>query len=62
MNPLTTKQEIALLRSAVISLIGQDPEGEYRPEFVEKIFRDFRRVPTKKFVSAKQFLNDVRKA
>ena len=30
----TLTQEVALLRSSVIGLIGKDPEGEYRPAFV----------------------------
>ncbi|MBI4088513.1 hypothetical protein HY415_00225 [Candidatus Kaiserbacteria bacterium] len=30
----TLAQEVALLRSSVIGLIGKDSEGEYRPEFV----------------------------
>lgn len=32
--------EIAMLRSAMIGLIGEkDPEGEYRPEYVEKVLK-----------------------
>ena len=31
------KQEVRLLRSAVIGIVGKDPEGEYRPEFVKRI-------------------------
>lgn len=56
MSELTLQQEVALLRSAVISLVGEDAEGRYRPEFVESTFAALRRKPTKRFVSARQFL------
>ena len=32
----TLAQEVALLRSAVIGLVGKDLEGEYRPAFVAR--------------------------
>ena len=59
MNQLTLQQEVSLLRSAVIGLIGEDPEGRYRPEFVESTFAALKRQPTRRFVSAKQFLDDI---
>ncbi|MDP3645513.1 MAG: hypothetical protein Q8R25_00290 [bacterium] len=59
MNQLTLQQEVALLRSAVISLVGKDPEGEYRPDFVESTFAALRRKSTKHFISAQQFLANV---
>lgn len=62
MNTLTVKQEITLLRSAVISLIGRDTEGEYRPEFVRSTLVALSRKPTKHFTSPKQFLADIAKA
>ena len=61
MNMLTLKQEVTLLRSAVISIVGQDAEGSYRPEFVESTFAALQRMPTKQFVSSKQFLADIAK-
>ena len=61
MNTLTIKQEITLLRSAVISIIGRDPEGEYRPAFVKSTLVALAQKPTKKFVSQKQFLADISK-
>jgi len=48
-----------MLRSAVIGLIGKDPEGEYRAEFVASTFASLRRKPSKRFVSTQQFLADV---
>ena len=57
------KKEVGLLRSAVIGIIGeQDPEGEYRPEFVKKVFDDLKRRPTHVFRTPKQFLKEVRAA
>ena len=62
MNTLTIKQEITLLRSAVINLIGRDTEGEYRPEFVKSTIAALSQKPTKHFTSAKQFLAGISKA
>ena len=33
------KSEVGKLRSAVISLIGEDPEGVYNPQFVNETLR-----------------------
>jgi len=38
-SKINIAQELTLLRSAVIGLIGKDPEGEYKPEFVKKVLR-----------------------
>ena len=62
MNTLTTKQEITLLRSAVINLIGRDAEGEYRPEFVKSTLAALSRRATRHFTSPKQFLASISKA
>lgn len=55
----TLKQEVALLRSAVIGLIGEDSEGRYRPEFVESTFAALRRKPTNRFHSPERFLKEL---
>lgn len=62
MSKLTLQQEVSLLRSAVISLVGRDSEGEYRPEFVEEVFEDLKRKPTRVFTTPEKFLRDVRNA
>ena len=62
MSNLTLKQEVELLRSAVIGIIGKDPEGEYQPEFVKSTFEALKRKPTRRFVSSKQFLEDISRA
>ncbi len=61
MNTLTVKQEITLLRSAVINLIGRDTEGEYKPEFVKSTLAALSQKATKRFSSPKQFLADILK-
>ena len=62
MENLTLKQEVALLRSAVIGLIAEhDPEGEYRPEFIESTFAAMAEKPTHNFTTPKKFLADIRK-
>ena len=62
MSELTLQQEVALLRSAVIGLIAErDPEGEYRPEFIESTFAAITEKPTSRFTTAKEFLARTRK-
>ena len=40
MNMIALEKEVKMLRSFVISIVGKDPEGDYRPEFVRKALRD----------------------
>ena len=61
MENLTLQQEVALLRSAVIGLIAErDPEGEYRPEFVEEMFVTLAEKPEFTFTTSKQFLKHLK--
>jgi len=52
-------QEVALLRSAVLSVVGEtDPEGAYRPEFVKDIlYRARSPHSSHRFTNAKDFLS-----
>jgi hypothetical protein len=60
MEKLSIKQEVALLRSAVIGLIAEnDPEGEYRPAFVEEMFRTLAEEPEFTFTTGGQFLKHL---
>ena len=59
---LTLREEVMLLRSAVIGLVGKDDEGEYRPEFVREVFKDLKRKPTLTFTTPEKFLEDVERA
>ena len=49
-------QEVSTLRSFVIGLAGKDSEGEYRPEFVEKVLKSSADKPTGTFRNANEFL------
>jgi hypothetical protein len=58
----TLAQEVALLRSSVIGLVGKDSEGKYRPEFVRATLRATTEKPQRRFTTAKAFLSDIKKA
>ncbi len=53
-------REVVLLRSAVTSFIGEDPEGEYRPAFVAEVFRALSEPATQTFTTPEAFLKIVR--
>lgn len=55
------KKEVGLLRSFVIGIAGKDSEGEYRPEFVQRILRATGEKATHTFQGYKSFLGDLRK-
>jgi len=59
MSQLTIKQELTLLRSAVVGLVGKDKEGNYRPEFVTEMLASTSRKPTKTFTTPDEFLKEV---
>ena len=59
---MTVQQEITLLRSAVISIVGRDKEGEYRPEFVKGTLKALVRPATGVLTTGKKFLDAVAKA
>lgn len=54
------KQEVALLRSALAGLIGKDKEGQYRPEFVEEMYKELSRKPSHTFNTEADFLNQLK--
>lgn len=54
------RQEVRSLRSLLISFIGEDTEGSYRPEFVREILRASRQLPTMAFRDAQTFLAELR--
>ena len=56
------RHEVKLLRSFVIGLVGRDPEGNYRPDFVRDIIRAAREKPRYRFEGAKSFLARVRRS
>jgi hypothetical protein len=62
MSELTLKQEVLLLRSAVVGLVGKDKEGQYRPELVKSVLADLNRKATHNFVDPESFLEEVKRA
>jgi hypothetical protein len=55
-NLSSLKKEVHLLRSFVIGIAGKDPEGEYRPEFVERVLRSLEEAPRYEFTNGASFL------
>lgn len=53
------EQEVKMLRSFAVSIVGRDIEGAYRPEFVRKIARAAKRTPTRTFKNTKTFLAEL---
>ena len=56
---LSLKEEIKVLRSVIIGLLGKDKEGEYRPEFVEKILKTSKENSVGVFKDKKTFLKEI---
>ncbi len=54
--------ELMRLRSALVSLLGKDDEGAYRPAFVARILKATTEKPERTFKGAKNFLEDLRRA
>ena len=61
MNNASLVEEIAMLRSLAVSLVGRDTEGNYRPDFVRKSLRTSGLQPTQHFVDRKSFLAELSK-
>ena len=56
------KHEIDTLRSALISVIGEDEEGDYNPNFVEMILKAANEHSTHSFTTTAAFLREITKA
>lgn len=54
------RDEVALLRSAIISFLGEDREGRYRPEFVKQVFKSAKEKPDFAFHDARAFLKQLK--
>lgn len=48
-------RELRTLRSGLISLLGEDPEGSYRPEFVAEILEAADETAAEEFTDPKRF-------
>jgi len=53
------REEVRVLRSAMVSVIGKDKEGEYRPEFVRQVLQAAGEKSTYLFKNAKSFLSEL---
>lgn len=51
----TVEKEVQLLRSFVIGLAGKDPEGNYKPEFVERVLKSLDEKPQYEFTGSQSF-------
>ena len=54
------RSEVAVLRSVIISFLGEDREGRYRPEFVKKTLKAAKEKPDFAFRSAGEFLKQLK--
>mgnify|MGYP001569639760 FL=1 len=61
---IALEKEVKMLRSFAISIVGRDPEGEYRPEFVREMLRAVNEKPHRRFrfANAKAFLAEIARA
>lgn len=53
------EHEMTVLRSFVIGLAGKDEEGNYRPEFVERILLATQEEVAGKFAGSKSFIDQL---
>ncbi|MFA5812896.1 MAG: hypothetical protein WC862_00020 [Patescibacteria group bacterium] len=54
-------RQVRSLRSLLISLLGQDSDGRYRPEFVKEALSAAQEKPEKKFTDIDSFLLSLKK-
>lgn len=55
------KQEVFTLRSFLISIVGEDKEGNYRPEFVKEIIKAAKEKPDLVFVDRHSFFAELKR-
>ncbi len=55
------QEEVRILRSFVIGIIGKDKEGKYNPEFVEKVLQFSQEEPKHAFKDSSSFLKQIYK-
>ncbi len=61
MEKNTLRDEIVMLRSLAVSIVGRDAEGTYRPEFVRAVLKKAQMKPTRRFSDSKTFLSELSK-
>lgn len=56
----TLANEVSLLRSFLVGMTAKDPEGVYRPEFVEEMLRvSASDIPKREFINGREFLKRI---
>lgn len=53
------QKEVDVLRSLLISLVGEDEEGKYRPEVVQRLLRATHEDANMRFKNGRSFLRDL---
>ncbi len=54
-------REVSLLRSGLISIIGRDDEGVYRPEFVQEVLKASEQTPQFAFTKPGDLLRELKR-
>lgn len=54
--------EVTILRSVVISVVGKDSEGVYKPAFVKSVLKNAKNKAIGTFTNAQDFLRQIEKA
>ncbi len=55
------KSDVGLLRSAIVSILGEDDEGQYNTKFVKQILKTTKDKPAHSFHNTKSFLAELDK-
>jgi hypothetical protein len=56
----TLKQEVGLLRSLLISVVGEDPEGEYRSSIVRELMEAAIETPLHEYAGSGSLLAQLK--
>ena len=56
---LSLKEEVKIIRTVIIGLLGKDEEGNYRPEFIKKVLKISKEKPIGVFKDKETFLKEI---
>ena len=62
MNVKRLQNDVGMLRSLLISFLGKDKEGSYKPKFVRDIFKAVKERPAFSFRDSDSFLSQIEEA
>ncbi len=54
------KREVRSLRSFIISMVGEDKEGNYRPEFIKEILTSTEEKPAYRYTGTGSLLKQLK--